>query len=103
MKPLRGVGLVDAVGDDRHHDLVGHQLAARHDVLGACRPIGVPAATAARSMSPVESCTMPYFATSRLACVPLPAPGGPSRINPHLLRPRSFDRLIRPSYWCASR
>ena len=34
MKPLLGVGLVDAVGDDRDHDLVGHQLAARHDVLG---------------------------------------------------------------------
>ena len=27
----------------------------------ALRPIGVPAATAARSMSPVESWTMPYF------------------------------------------
>ena len=47
----------------------------------ARRPTGVPALTAARSMSPVESCTRPCVATSRCACVPLPAPGGPSRIN----------------------
>jgi hypothetical protein len=44
-------------------------------------PIGVPASAAARSISPVESCTRPCLATSRCACVPLPAPGGPSSIN----------------------
>src|SRR5262245_18020087 len=31
-------------------------------------------------MSPVDSCTMPRFWTSRCACVPLPAPGGPNRM-----------------------
>jgi hypothetical protein len=41
----------------------------------------VPAWTAARSISPVESCGMPCFSTSLCACVPLPAPGGPSNIN----------------------
>jgi len=41
----------------------------------------VPASAAARSISPVESCTRPCLATSRCACVPLPAPGGPSSIN----------------------
>src|SRR5690606_1202531 len=46
----------------------------------ALRPISVPAATAARSMLPVESWTMPRSSTRRLACVPLPAPGGPSRM-----------------------
>src|SRR5215472_4489292 len=44
-------------------------------------PTEVPAFTAARSMSPVESWTMPYFSTSLCDCVPLPAPGGPSRIS----------------------
>jgi len=32
-------------------------------------------------MSPVESGTMPYLSVRRWACVPLPQPGGPSRIN----------------------
>src|SRR5690606_31564061 len=43
-------------------------------------PIGVCAETAARSMSPVESCRIPWRSTRRAACVPLPAPGGPSRM-----------------------
>ena len=47
----------------------------------ALRPISVPAFTAARSMSPVESWMSPCLAAISLACVPLPAPGGPSRIR----------------------
>src|SRR5260221_9526963 len=47
----------------------------------AARPSGVPALTAARSMSPVEICGMANFFASTAACVPLPAPGGPSRIR----------------------
>src|SRR4051812_7813711 len=47
----------------------------------AATPSGVPAFTAARSMSPVEICGMPNFALMKPACVPLPAPGGPRRIN----------------------
>ena len=43
----------------------------------AARPSGVPALTAARSMSPVEICGMPNFSLMKFACVPLPAPGGP--------------------------
>ncbi len=46
----------------------------------ACLPTSVPAATAARSMSPVLSCGMPSASTILGACVPLPAPGGPNRI-----------------------
>src|SRR5215218_8219645 len=46
----------------------------------AWRPTGVPALTAARSMSPVDSWTMPRLAIRRCACVPLPAPGGPRRM-----------------------
>ena len=47
----------------------------------AARPSGVPALTAARSMSPVEICGIPYASLMNVAWVPLPAPGGPSRIN----------------------
>src|SRR5438105_4050354 len=59
--------------------LAQHQLFTRHVV--AARPNGVPALTAARSMSPVEICGMPYFWQMKLACVPLPAPGAPNRIS----------------------
>src|SRR5688572_15583439 len=47
----------------------------------AATPSGVPAFTAARSMSPVEIWGMPNFSRMKFACVPLPAPGGPRRIN----------------------
>src|SRR3990167_4235033 len=47
----------------------------------ACMPNGVPAFTAARSMSPVEIWGMPYFWQMNVAWVPLPAPGAPNRIN----------------------
>ncbi|MNY68068.1 hypothetical protein D3C86_2057740 [compost metagenome] len=47
----------------------------------ASMPSGVPAFTAARSMSPVEICGMPNFSQMNLACVPLPAPGAPNRIK----------------------
>ena len=47
----------------------------------AFRPSSVPALIAARSMSPVEICGMPYFLVMKLACVPLPAPGGPNSMN----------------------
>ena len=44
----------------------------------AFSPTGVPAFTAARSMSPVETWGIPRSSTSFAAWVPLPAPGGPS-------------------------
>src|SRR5690242_15462986 len=73
----------------------------------ALSPTSVPALTAARSMSPVESCAMPRSATSRSACVPFPAPGGPSRMmsignaplvllmsaQPPALEPRLLDEV----------
>ncbi len=44
-------------------------------------PNSVPLAIASRNMSPVDSWTKPYLSIKRVACVPLPAPGGPRRIN----------------------
>ena len=49
----------------------------------AARPSGVPALTAARSMSPVEICGMPNFWQMKAACVPLPAPGAPKQNQSH--------------------
>ncbi len=42
------------------------------------RPSSVPSAIAARNISPVETCGIPWSAESRCACVPLPEPCGPS-------------------------
>ena len=64
----------------------------------ALRPIGVAAATAARSMSPVESCGMPYFSTSRVRLRPFAGAGRPEQDQPHLFLPLNFDLRIRPSY-----
>ena len=60
----------------------------------ACLPTSVPAATAARNMSPVDSCGMLSSETILGACVPFPARtrqlaalGGALRIRlPHMLR-----------------
>src|SRR5580692_8340850 len=50
----------------------------------AFTPSGVPAATCSRSMSPVERCGTEYLPASFFACVPFPAPGGPSKITARL-------------------
>jgi hypothetical protein len=96
------VRLLDALGRRCHHDVVGTS-APRAMMSLACRPTGVPAFTAARSMSPVESCTMPYLRRA----LGLRALARPRRAQQNQLIglgvPFSFDLLIRPSYWCASR
>ena len=56
----------------------------------ALRPSGVPRPTCSRNMSPVERCGTPYRCAICWACVPLPAPGGPSRIT---ARPRPWRPL----------
>src|SRR5919204_924997 len=43
-----------------------------------CRPSGVSSPIAWRRMSPVAMCGRPYSAAIRFACVPFPAPCGPS-------------------------
>src|SRR5277367_981701 len=50
----------------------------------AFKPSGVPSATCSRSMSPVDRCGTEYLAASFFACVPFPAPGGPSKITARL-------------------
>ena len=44
-------------------------------------PSGVPALTAALSMSPVDICGILYCLVINPACVPLPAPGPPSKMT----------------------
>lgn len=68
---LRGIRLRDPVADDADDDLVRDEAAGFHHRLGL-EATGVPAATAARSMSPVESWTMPCFTTQTLRLRALP-------------------------------
>src|SRR5690606_20012861 len=70
----------------------------------ACRPSGEPAATSARSRSPVEICGTCRCSLSLAACVPLPEPGAPNNTNrigdsPTVTRPEAVaDRCYaRPS------
>ena len=78
-EPLRRVVGWQPLPDQLDHQLVGDELAALEDRLARAARARCRAATAARSMSPVAMCGMPYSAAIRFACVPLPAPWGPSR------------------------
>src|SRR6267142_2838246 len=59
-------------------------------------PRSVPAAMAARSMSPVDNWGSRHSACRIFACVPLPAPGGPNRIRfiARLFRPGAFETRL---------
>src|SRR5260221_12903284 len=68
----------------------------------ACMPSGVPSATALRSTSPVESWGILNRSISRLACVPLPAPGGPRKIRFTVSLRSPWTRKEAPSARCRS-
>ena len=56
-------------------------------------PTSVPAATAARSMSPVDKCTTPNFSLMISHCVPLPDAGAPAMM---MLTARRLVALLEP-------
>src|SRR5688500_10786573 len=60
------------------------------------RPSSVPLCTASRRMSPVETLGIPCSRAKRSACVPFPAPGGPSitRFKATLAAPSPDPRLL---------
>ena len=98
MKPRLASALVDPVGHDADHDVVGHQLAAGHDVarLHADRRAGGdrrPQHVAGRELH--DAVTV----DQRLRLRALAGPRRTKQHNPHLRFPRSLERLIKPSYW----
>ena len=103
MKPLLAVGLVDALGDDAVDDLVGNEVAAVHDLLGRKAHRGLGGDGRAQDVAGRELRNAVAASTRILACVPLPTPGGPSRISLTRLRPPRRERFTRPSYCCAMR
>ena len=70
-------------------------------------PSSLPEATAARSMSPVESWTMPTLVLQPLGLGALAGARRPQKDDvhrpPQRPLPRSRAFLMRPSYWWASR
>src|SRR4029077_1338788 len=58
-------------------------------------PPSVPALTASRSISPVEIFGIPLACASRSACVPFPAPGGPSITRFNDIVESSADLQVR--------
>src|SRR5512132_4433299 len=92
------VGLTDAIGDNRNHDLVRHQLAALHDAFGlqAHRRAGRD-----RGAQHVSGRELDYsvFGYQALRLRALTRPRRAEQDQSHRVRPRSLERLISPSYW----
>ena len=99
---LARIGLVDALGDDADDDLVGHQGAARHDVLRLAADRRSRLDRRAQHVAGGEL-NNAVFGDETLRLRALARPRRAEQDQSHRRRPLSFDRLIRPSYWCASR
>ena len=102
MKPLRGVRLLDAVADDRDHEIVGAEFAARHDVLRLTPDRRAGLDRCAQHVAGGELDDAVFFDETLGLCT-FASPRGAQQDQSHLRRPLSFERLIKPSYWWASR
>ena len=92
-----GIRLIDTVGNDRHDHGIGHELTARHDLARADADRGagfdrrtqhVTGGKLHQSVFGNETLSLSAFAGPRRA----------EQYQSHLRRPRSLDRLIKPSY-----
>src|SRR5262249_55457764 len=97
-----GIGLVDAVGDDRHHALAGHRIAAIHNAFCAQTDRRAGGSGGAQHVTGRELDNS-VFGYQALRLRALTRPRRAEQDQSHRVRPRSFDRLISPSYWCASK
>ena len=103
-EPLGAIGLIDTLGDDGVDDGVGNQLAGIHHRLGALADFGAGLDGGTQHVARRKLGYAVFFYQS-LCLRPLARPWRPKQYQPHLafFPPRSFDFLIRPSYWCAIR
>ena len=99
---VAGIRLVDAIGDDRNDDVVRDEIAPVHDVLGLESDRRSGPDRGAQHVAGGELHN-PVFGDQALRLGALPGPRRAEQYQSHLRRPRSFDFLISPSYWCASR
>ena len=101
-EPRGGVRLGKAVGDDADDDIVGDQIARRHDRPGALADFRAPLRRLAEHVSGGEMRDGEPRAQA-LGLGPLPRTGRAEKDEPHRRRPRSRVLRNRPSYWCARR
>ena len=92
------VVLLDPVGNDAHHHLVGDQPAACHDVFRDQTRRGLGGDSSAQHVSGGELNDTVVLNQSLCLCS-LARPRRPEKDKSHLRRPLSFDLRIRPSYW----
>ena len=69
----------DRFADDREHDVVGNEIAARQTARRPRCRARSPAATCARNSSPLATWGTPRRSARSSPWVPLPEPGAPSR------------------------
>ena len=96
------LGLVNAISDDRHYDLVGYQLASIHNAFCA-QADGRTGGNRSAQHVARRKLDNSVFGYQALRLRTLSRPRRAKKDQSHRVRPRSFERLIRPSYWCASR
>src|SRR5437667_8822497 len=101
-EPVTRVRLINAIGNDCNDNVIGHEFTARHDIAGtqadrrACLDRCAQHVTGGKlyqAMLGDEALCLSTFAGPRWA----------EQHQSHRRRPRSFDRLIRPSYWWANK
>src|SRR5262245_60416054 len=97
-KAALGVGLANAVSNDRHDNLVWNQLAAFHDAFGA-QPYRCSGSDSGTEHVPGRELDNSVFGYQALRLRALPRPRRAEQDQSHRVRPRSLERLIRPSYW----
>ena len=92
-----GVRLPDAVGDDRNHDVVGDQLATRHDVLGLLADRAARLHGGAQHVAGGELHD-PVFIDQALRLRAFAGPRRAEQYQPHRVSPRnSIVDQARPS------
>ena len=96
-EPVSRIGLIDPVGDDRDHDIVGDELTAGHDIL--CTQPDRRAGIDRRAQQIAGGkLNEPVLGDQALGLSAFAGPRRAEQDQSHLRRPRSFERLIRPSY-----
>ena len=91
------IGLVNPSGDNCDDQIIGDQLTAVHDALGAQSNRSAGVGRSAQHI-PCRQLQQTMLGDETLSLRAFAGAGGAQQNQSHLRRPRSFERLIRPSY-----
>src|SRR3546814_9746313 len=94
--------LIGAVGNHGDHEVVRHEVAGIHDRLRLAAELAARGSGSAQHIASRElDQIVPLFQALGLSSLARARRSQQNDIHPR--RTLSFDFLIRPSYWCASR